>query len=510
MTFSVTARNLVANLFGSVWTALLSILFVPVYLRFLGAEAFGLVGLLAALQAVFGLLDLGLGATFNREMARLSAGGSDGTRERDLLRTFEAVYLSLGAGVAIVVGLLASVIANRWVHAQHLEPAAITKSILLMGIVAACQLPFSLYQAGLLGRQQHVAVNVIAVSVTTVRTAGAVLLIWLVAPSIVLFFAWQALLMIAQVAATAVVLRRGMPRAAQRPRMRWPLLRETWGFSLAISGSAVLGVVLTQTDKMLLSGMLPLAQFGYYTLAGTVAAALWYAINPIATSYYPRFTEILHRGDEERAVDTYHRACQFMAAVLLPVAAVIAAFAHEIIFVWTHNAELAQATALTAALLVCGTTLNGLSQLPIILGVAAGFPFILTLTNAIAVVVIVPAIFFATRRYGIVGAASVWVMLNSFYYLIAVPMVHRRVLRAEIGRWLADDLLKPLIAAAGCTGMARMLMPRGLGIAATAAYVAGSGFITALATVMVLPGMRALAMSVVLAKRGKGLAVDRH
>jgi O-antigen/teichoic acid export membrane protein len=503
VTVSVTARNLAANLFGSVWTALLSILFVPVYLRFLGAEAFGLVGLLAALQAVFGLLDLGLGATFNREMARLSASGSDGTRERDLLRTLEVVYIAVAAAVAVAVAVFAGPIAHRWVHARNLAPAAITKSIVMMGFIIACQFPFSLYQAGLLGRQRHVRVNVIAVSTTTVRTIGAVLLIWRVAASIELFFAWQALLMLVQVIVTALVLWRELPPAEQRPRVRLPLIRELWAFSLAFGGSAILGVILSQTDKVLLSGMLPLAQFGYYTLAGTVAAALWYAINPIATAYYPRFTEDLHRDGGERAVDTYHRACQLMAAVVLPIAAVIAAFAHQLIFIWTRNAALAQATALTASLLVCGTTLNGLANLPIMLGVAAGFPFIVTLTNSIAVLVVVPALFVATRRFGIVGAAAVWVFLNSLYVVIAVPLTHRRVMRSEIGRWLGEDVAKPLIVAAGCAAISRLLLPADLTIVGTAAYVAASGIITAFATAMVLPSIRSLAMSIVLSRRGK-------
>ena len=46
MRFGATSRNVVANLFGGAWNALLSMLFVQLYLRFLGSEAFGLVGVL--------------------------------------------------------------------------------------------------------------------------------------------------------------------------------------------------------------------------------------------------------------------------------------------------------------------------------------------------------------------------------------------------------------------------------------------------------------------------------
>lgn len=489
----LTARNIVANLLGGGWSALLAMLFVPMYLHFLGAEAFGLVGILTALQAVFGLFDLGIGATLNREMARLSATASDGMRERDLLKTFEAFYWSLAAAVGLVIMMLAGTIAHRWVHAQHLATSEITRSVAFMGCIVAFQFPFALYQAGLLGRQRQVMLNVITVSITTVRSAGAILIIWRVAPLVELFFAWQAFVMLIQVVITGLVLRHDLPRPPQPSRVRLSLIREMWFFSASLAGNAVLGVLLSQSDKMLLARLLPLSQFGYYTLAGSIAAILWYVINPISTAFYPRFTQLLHTGDESRAVNTYHRACQVMAVVVLPVAATVAMFAHPLIWVWTRNPALADATALTASLLVCGTALNGLSILPVLLGVAAGFPYIITATNMVAAAMIVPAIFYATRNFGISGAAVVWVVLNCLYILIAVPLVHGRVMTGEMWRWYGSDFAVPVLAAAACGGLARLLMPSNLTVAATVAYVSVAATVITVTTAAVLPHIRTMA-----------------
>lgn len=52
---------------------LMGLVFVPLYIKFLGMEAYGLIGFFATLQALFSILDLGLGATLNRELARASA-----------------------------------------------------------------------------------------------------------------------------------------------------------------------------------------------------------------------------------------------------------------------------------------------------------------------------------------------------------------------------------------------------------------------------------------------------
>ena len=64
--------------------------------------------------------------------------------------------------------------------------------------------------------------------------------------------------------------------------------------------------------------------------------------------------------------------------------------------------------------------------------------------NSVAVLVIVPAILWATPRYGAEGAAWVWVSLNAGYVLIAVHLMYRRILSAEKWRWYKHDLLAPL------------------------------------------------------------------
>jgi hypothetical protein len=128
-----------------------------------------------------------------------------------------------------------------------------------------------------------------------------------------------------------------------------------------------------------------------------------------------------------------------------------------------------------------------MANLPMYLGVAAGYPMVMTTTNVVAVAFIVPAIVVATRTFGVAGAAAVWVVLNSIYVVVAVPRVHRRVLRGELWRWYANDLLKPAVVAAAVAGAARLLMPDGLNAAGTIAYVGAAGVVTALVTAAVLP-----------------------
>ena len=66
-------RNVVANYIGSFCQALLGFLFVPLYIKYLGIESYGLIGLSVSLSALLRLADLGLSSTLSREFARCSA-----------------------------------------------------------------------------------------------------------------------------------------------------------------------------------------------------------------------------------------------------------------------------------------------------------------------------------------------------------------------------------------------------------------------------------------------------
>src|SRR5246500_5984874 len=112
--------DLAANFVGVGWSALVQIACVPVYLRFLGVEAYGLIGFYLMLQAILQVLDLGLSPTMNREMARYSVQPEKADEARDLVRTLEAGYWLIG--LVLGVALLA---AAPWIAAPWIKSAAL-------------------------------------------------------------------------------------------------------------------------------------------------------------------------------------------------------------------------------------------------------------------------------------------------------------------------------------------------------------------------------------------------
>jgi O-antigen/teichoic acid export membrane protein len=451
-------KNIAANFAGSIWQALMGLVFIPLYIKFLGIESFGLIGIFATLQVIFGLLDVGLGSTLTREMARLSVLPRKEQEMRNLVRTLETLYWSVAVFVGIVIVSLSPFIAHHWIKAGQLSPKTIEQALLIMGFVMVFQMPIGFYSGGLIGLQKQVLLNVINVCMNTLRGVGAVLILWLVSPTIQAFLLWQIVISIINAFLLALFLWRSLPHSDNKTVFQKQLLKNIWRFTAGMSGISILAVILTQLDKIILSKILSLEMFGYYMLASVVAMSLSRLFTPVFLSIYPRFTQLVSINDQDGLKQLYHKSCQFMSVLVLPVAIVVALFSYEIIFLWTQISTTAEQTHLIVSILICGTALNGLMNPPYALQLAFAWTKLSFFKNIIAVILLVPLIIYSAMRYGAIGAAIAWFALNMGDVVLVIPLMHRRLLRKEKWRWYWQDICLPLVVCTFVAGLGRIFI----------------------------------------------------
>ena len=243
------------------------------------------------------------------------------------------------------------------------------------------------------------------------------------------------------------------------PSFKRECLTDISDFALGMTGIITLSFVLIQADRIILSWLLPLNEFGYYTLAVTVAAVLSSVVQPFFAALFPRYSSLVAAGEQKNLITLYHQSNQLLAVGVATVAAVVALFAEEILYLWTHDASIAAKSALILSLLLIGTALNGLMNLPYALQLAHGWTRLTLYQNIISVLLVVPAIYWLAERYGGPGAAMVWIALNLGYITIGVPLMHRKLLPNEMWSWYRHDILPPVLAAAATAVAARLMVP---------------------------------------------------
>lgn len=462
--------NIRANFIGRFWTVFMHFAFVPVYIGFIGVEGYGLIGFFVVLVGVTSALDLGMSAVLNRELARRVAKGA-GHGCRDLVRTFEAVYWGAGIVLGSAVALFSGPISRTWLRTVTMDAGSVRRAVLLMGIILAAQLPLILYQGGLRGLERQVSLNVVTVIFMTVRAGGAALALWQIAPTVDVFFGWHVGAVVLHAVVLGGLLWHHLPGEG-RGRFDPSQFGAVRQFALDLAAISVLALVFTQLDKVILSRLVNLEDFGYYSLATVVAGGLAYVVLPTFEAVYPRFSALVADGGfGDHLVHLYHRASQLVSVLLLPIAMAVAAFASDIIRVWTGSSDAAANAGPLLALLVIGSALNGLANVPYALMLAHGWTRLPLFLNLGAALILLPLLVILVNRYGATAAAAIWMAVNLGYVLVGVPLLHGRYLRGELNRWVLADVIAPAAAAGIVVLFAKLIAPTSAGRLFTGGWI---------------------------------------
>jgi O-antigen/teichoic acid export membrane protein len=452
-------RNIIANYLGQGSRAIMSIAFVPIYIKYLGIEAYGLIGIFVILMSALGLFDIGLKPALAREMARYSVGTNSEQPIWNLLRSIEIISIVIVITVALVIWLISGWLATSWVKAQTLPTPVVAQAFTIMGLVAALQFFESIYSSSLAGLQRQVIQNVIICSMATIRGLGAVgVLVW-VSPTTQAFFIWQAICSCMSLLVCANVVYQSLPSPPKPARFSKVALLNVWRFASGMLVITILALLLTQVDKALLSRMLTLESFGYYALASSVAGSLAMIVGPITASYYPHFNQLIVMGDTAGIHSAYHQSAQLVTVIVGSATAVLFFFSERILFLWTSNPDLSHKVAPIMAVLALGTFLNCLYCLPYQMQLAYGWTSLTVIIASIAVAILLPAIFVMVPIYGPIAAAWIWVVLNGCHCLIGVHFMYRRILKTEKWAWYIQDVIIPLSAASAIAFLASLIFP---------------------------------------------------
>lgn len=437
------AWNMAVATANSVVVVLISLVALPFYLRFLGMEAYGLVGFYATLQTVLQVLDLGLAPTVSREIAQGAETGQQ-RRSASLLRTLGAVYVGVAVAIAAIIAIAAPWVGSHWLQARALSESTVTQAVALMGVNLACRWPNSLYQGVLIGAHQlaRYAATSMIINICAAFTTIAVLA-WGVR-SIQVFFIVQAAFGLL----LAIVLRMLAWRAIGERDAPYDFgdLRRLWHFSAWMGGVVIAGLLVSQFDKLVLSRVIALESFAHYMLAALIVSGLQILTTPAFSSLFPKFSALAARADWASLEYLYTVVARLFSTALFALAFAVIFQTESLVTIWLVDARIAVDVAPLAAWLAIGSALNGIMIFPYCLQLAAGKPKLAFLMAVGLLVVAIPLVLVLAIRYGAIGGAVSWALLNVFYLLIGTWFTGRKVARFAGWVWLRRSVLVPLVA----------------------------------------------------------------
>lgn len=444
--FSIRS-GIAANILANVLIAVIFFVSVPLFIRYLGVEGYGLVGFFIFAQSLVTVLDLGLMTMLTREFAVMAGDkNSDSGNSRDLLRTSEVIYWF----AAVIAGLIWTASAGflTWfVNPEGIDSTTLYQCFLLMGATFALQFPVSLYTGVLFGLRRQVAISAVSVTLAVFRNLGAPVVLHFYSSTPQTFFAWQLIAALLHVPLLAWLVRSALPRFSGSPRFRTAMLTEKWRLVAGIGLITLALTILANQDKFIVARLISLSDFGYYALAAVVANGLHWLVQPIFKAMLPRLSQLAASSDRGSLSLLYHQGCQLLTIVVVPVAALWAIFPNELMLLWQRNGTIADNTDVLVTILMTAAILNAIFYMPYALQLAHGSTRLHLAATLGGAFLSIPLTILAAVNYGAVGAAAVSVGINLTMILFVVPAMHQRLLRDEAVAWCLDDVLIPAGAA---------------------------------------------------------------
>jgi O-antigen/teichoic acid export membrane protein len=433
---------------SQIYPIALGIVATPFLLRILDESGYAVVAFGNVLFVWLSLLDIGFSGALSRWLM-LPRDGQASARA-----TVSAVFtLSLWVGIPIFGGLAlcSDWIAAHWFALNQADHHDLELALTMMAIMLLARWAGTVPRAVLYGQQRLAFLAWSTCLFSTLRQILCIPLLYWWQGGLVLFFLIQLIITFVE----SLVLswpNRSLLRVVLTNSLGDYIeaLRPLGSMAFALGGTSLLWIAMSQTDRLVLSTMIGLHDYGVYSVAMVVAGGISALIGPMALALLPKLVDQVQSADSESAtVLAYRRVVSRLVPLGLLSGFGVAAIAEPLIVAWTGDRGLAAAAAPILALYALGNGIQVISGLPYFLQYAKGDLRLHLIGNLGFALLFLLGLLVMVPRYGAWGAGFSWLVLQVLYAAVWVSFVHRRLVPSYWLSFLWADVLPMLLLAVG-------------------------------------------------------------
>jgi O-antigen/teichoic acid export membrane protein len=390
------------NLVGQVIPLLAGVATVPLIVRGLGPERFGLLSIAWVVLSYSAVFDLGLGRASTKFVAEALARGE---RERVSAIVAAAVTAQgiLGVAGGLIFVLAAPVLVSAWlkVPAPLMEEA--TEAFRLLGLAVPLVMVSGSLSGALQGAQRFDLVNAVQVPATVgvylAALTGALLGLGLVAV--------MALIVLLRAVAVVGLLLTYTRYLAGFQSFPASMFRTLFSFGGWVSVSNLIIPITVYSDRFLIATFGDMSAAGHYVASYELANRILLLV-PAAVSIalFPELTNKLSADDLHAFLTLSKRSWKYLLIALVPMGITCSVFASEILAVAFGGQYVMDAPVFR--ILTVAAVLNGLAYVPFTAAMAAGRPDVIAKYHIIELPFYMVVAILLVQRFGITGAGLAW------------------------------------------------------------------------------------------------------
>lgn len=423
------ARNAVWNLLSLVVPMLVALVAIPTLIHTLGADRFGVLTLAWMLIGYCSLFDLGLGRALTR---LVSEGLGGGASLASAVWTALVLMFALGCVGAVIFTSVSGLLA----HSALKVPLALQAETVISLRWIGAAIPLVTATAGLRGileaRQHFGSLSILRAAAGVLTFAGPVLAAKSSGSLSAVIFTIVAIRLLSAIAhfVLCAVL---APELLSDRRVSLREIGPLFQFGGWLTISNLISPVMVSIDRFLIGMFLSVTEVAYYATPYEIVTKLQVIPSALTGVLFPAFSATLV-SDAARARQLYTQGLAITLALLLPLTAMMVAFAHAGLTLWL-GAEFALHGYRVLQLLAVGVLINACAYLPASFLHAAGRPDVTAKLHMIEFPLYIPLVYWLIRGYGIEGAAAAWVLRVTLDAALLFWMAGRTLPKPMLMQW---------------------------------------------------------------------------
>jgi O-antigen/teichoic acid export membrane protein len=399
------AKNTIFNFSGQAFILVIAVFAIPLLIKGMGTDRFGVLALVWAFVGYFSLFDLGLGRALTAFVARSVSKDQNDTPS--LIWTGFSLLVVLG-----IAGALAIFASAPWLVQDLLKipPGLQEESLTALYLITAI-FPFVITQAGfrgiLEGLQRFDVVNGINVTLGLFNFGGSLLVLSFSTHLGVFTAVVIAGRLIAWIASLGFCFK--LIPNLQKWRFPEPATaKNLLKFGGWMTVTNVVGPLMVYLDRFLIGAWISVAAVAYYTTPYDVVTRLWIIPGALVGALFPVFSAA--QGENPNSTKRlFSLSVKYIYIALFPLALLIVAFAREGLTFWLDDIFAAQSAAVLQWLAV-GVLINSLAHVPFALIQGAGRPDLTAKLHLLELPFYLVCVSLLIHLHGITGAAIAWTM----------------------------------------------------------------------------------------------------
>lgn len=354
-------RNTALNFLGLVVPLAVGFLSIPLVVRALGTQRFGILSLVWVVFGYFGLFDLGLGRTATKYISE-ALGREQTERLPGYLWTTVALQAAMGLAAAAALWVAAPVISGRFLNIPAGFVGETVLTLRLVGLSLPVMFVSASFRGVLEASQRFDLVNAVKVPVNVLfyvlPLVGVAL--GLALPGIVV------LLLVSRAAALVVwgaLSVRVHPVLRARPAVQRSLVRTLFSFSGWLGLSSVLYAVTSSMDRLVIGSLITVEAVTYYSAPYEAINRVGVIPGSLSMVLFPAFSYLDAGRDGGRAEALFARSMKFILLTTGPLFLYLIFFARGFLTLWL-GPDFAAASGLVVQFLAAGFLINAVIAVP--------------------------------------------------------------------------------------------------------------------------------------------------